>query len=84
MVQALLAWKPKTSTLPGRLEELYILMYERAIVGENDVLLVQVGGPACPRRHTACPRATPTRPLPGVPQAWISDLIRLGYSFPRL
>ena len=57
MVDALLAWKPSSPTLPGRLEELYVLMYELGIVERNDVLLAQ---------------------------AWIADLIAVGYRFPPL
>ena len=57
MVDALLAWKPASPTLPGRLEELYVLMYELGIVERNDVLLAQ---------------------------AWIADLIAVGYRFPPL
>jgi len=57
LVSALLEWQPRARSIPGRLEELYILMYEMAILGHNDVLLVQ---------------------------AWISDMLRLGYAFPAL
>ena len=57
LVDALLAWKPASPTLPGRLEELYVLMYELGIVERNDVLLAQ---------------------------AWIADLIAVGYRFPPL
>ena len=41
LVGALLAWKPRTSSLPGRIEELYILLYEMSIVGLADVKLAQ-------------------------------------------
>ena len=41
LVDALLSWQPKTSSIPGRLEELYILMYEMQILGLEDVKLVQ-------------------------------------------
>ena len=57
LVDALLAWKPAASTMPGRVEELYILMYEMNIVGLDDVKLAQ---------------------------AWLQDLVRLGYRFPPL
>lgn len=57
LVDELLAWRPAAPSLPGRLEELYIRMYELNIVGANDVALVQ---------------------------AWISDLLRLGYRFPAV
>ena len=43
--------------MPGRVEELYILMYEMNIVGLDDVKLAQ---------------------------AWLQDLVRLGYRFPPL
>jgi hypothetical protein len=35
------AWEPKASTLPGRLEELYINLYERDILTLGDVHVVQ-------------------------------------------
>ena len=41
LVDALLAWRPASGTLPGRIEELYILMYECGIVGLADVHLAQ-------------------------------------------
>jgi len=41
LVQSLEAWKPTSDNLPGRLEELYIYMYEMAIVGLDDVKLAQ-------------------------------------------
>ena len=41
LVDALLKWKPTSASLPGRLEELYILMYEMSIVGKDDVRLAQ-------------------------------------------
>ena len=44
-------------TLPGRLEELYILLYEFGVLELDDVTLVQ---------------------------AWITDLLRVGYKFPQL
>ena len=49
--------QPAVSTMPGRVEELYILMYEMNIVGLDDVKLAQ---------------------------AWLQDLVRLGYRFPPL
>ena len=42
LVDALLAWRPVGPTLPARLEELYVLMYEMRIVGLQDVKLAQV------------------------------------------
>ena len=57
LVDDLLAWRPTSPSLPGRLEELYIHMYELNIVGAKDVALAQ---------------------------AWISDLLRLGYRFPAV
>ena len=41
LVEALRAWRPSSASLPGRLEELYILMYEYGILGEADVRLAQ-------------------------------------------
>ena len=41
LVDALLAWRPETRTIPGRLEELYVLMYEMGILAEADVRLAQ-------------------------------------------
>ena len=41
LVDALLAWSPESGSVPGRLEELYILMYEMGIVGSEDVRLAQ-------------------------------------------
>ena len=55
LVDALLQWEPTSPTLPGRLEELYIRMYEYGIVGRADVQLAQ---------------------------AWLDDLVALGYRFP--
>jgi hypothetical protein len=43
LVQALLDWKPKAATMPGRIEELYILMYEMNVLGLDDVKLAQAG-----------------------------------------
>jgi len=57
LVDALLAWRPATATMPGRLEELYVLMYEMGIVGAADVRLAQ---------------------------AWLQDLVRVGYRFPPI
>ena len=57
LVRALLEWKPAAATLPGRLEELYIFMYEMGVVEQEDVALAQ---------------------------AWIADLLLVGYNFPRL
>ena len=57
LVDVLLAWRPTASTMPGRLEELYVMMYEMGIVGLDDVKLAQ---------------------------AWLHDLVRLGYRFPEL
>ena len=57
LVKALLRWEPTSSTLPGRIEELYILMYEMSLLGLNDVKLAQ---------------------------AWLADLIQVGYRFPQL
>jgi len=57
LVDALLAWRPQSDSVPGRLEELYIFMYERTIIGLGDVQLAQ---------------------------AWLNDLVGLGYSFPML
>ena len=57
LVDALLAWRPTSPSLAGRLEELYVLMYEMNIVGLEDLQLAQ---------------------------AWIGDLIDLGYRFPPL
>ena len=41
LVDALLAWRPEARTVPGRLEELYVFMYEIGIVELDDVALVQ-------------------------------------------
>ena len=57
LVDALRDWKPSRETLPGRLEELYILLYEFGVLELDDVTLVQ---------------------------AWITDLLRVGYKFPPL
>ena len=57
MVEALLAWRPTSPSIPGRLEELYVLMYEMDILGASDVKLAQ---------------------------AWVGDLLRLGYKFPAI
>ena len=57
LVDALRAWQPRTRTVPGRVEELYVLMYEMGIVGADDVRLAQ---------------------------AWLSDLLKLGYRFPPI
>ena len=57
LIQFLLHWKPVTDSLPGRVEELYILMYEFGILGLDDVKLAQ---------------------------AWLEDLVKLGYRFPPL
>ena len=57
LVDALMAWSPRTLTLPGRFEELWVFLYELGILGARDVELAQ---------------------------AWLSDLVRLGYGFPRV
>ena len=57
LVRVLREWRPMTPSLPGRIEELYILMYEMGILGLNDVKLVQ---------------------------AWLTDLVKLGYEFPEI
>lgn len=41
LVDALLAWTPSGRTLPGRIEELYVHMYEFGILGLADVELAQ-------------------------------------------
>ena len=41
LVDELLSWKPTTSTLAGRIEELYIRMYEIDLIGQTDVELTQ-------------------------------------------
>ena len=56
-MSALLAWTPTGQSLPARLEELYILMYEMTFISLDDVKLAQ---------------------------AWLQDLVRLGYRFPPL
>jgi hypothetical protein len=57
LVDALLTWSPSSPSLPGRIEELYVMMYEMAIIGIDDVRLAQ---------------------------AWLRDLIAVGYRFPPL
>jgi len=57
LIDALLHWRPKAPTLPGRLEELYVLMYEMNLLGLEDVRLAQ---------------------------AWLADLVRIGYRFPAI
>jgi len=57
LVELLLKWRPTSTSIAGRLEELYILMYEVNVIGMADVQLVQ---------------------------AWIDDLISVGYEFPPL
>jgi len=57
LAEALAAWKPTSTSLPGRLEELYICMYEFGILELSDVQLAQ---------------------------AWIFDLLGVGYRFPPL
>jgi nucleoside-diphosphate-sugar epimerase len=56
LVDALIAWQPRSSTLPGQFEELYVELYERGVLELSDVRLAQ---------------------------AWIGDLIRVGYTFPQ-
>lgn len=46
-----------TKSLPGRIEELIIALYERSFLEEEDVLLCQ---------------------------AWLKDLILIGYRFPEI
>jgi len=41
LVEQLEAWQPKTNTLPGRIEELWIMMYEHGYFQIEDVVLVQ-------------------------------------------
>ena len=57
LIDAPLAWCPTSETLPGRLEELYVLMYEMNILQIGDVKLAQ---------------------------AWLADLVALGYRFPPI
>lgn len=40
-VRALKSWKGTSTTLPGRMEELYVALYEQGYVGVEDVQLVQ-------------------------------------------
>lgn len=41
LIEVLLHWQPAGATLPARLEELYILMYELNLLGLKDVKLAQ-------------------------------------------
>ena len=41
LVRVLREWRPSAPSLPGRIEELYVLMYEMGILGHNDVKLAQ-------------------------------------------
>ena len=41
LVRVLREWHPSAPSLPGRIEELYVLMYEMGILGRNDVKLAQ-------------------------------------------
>lgn len=41
LVQQLDHWQPSTTTLPGRMEELYIMLYEHGYLGLSDVNLMQ-------------------------------------------
>ena len=41
LVKALREWQPATKTLPGRIEELYVFLYENAILELSDVWLAQ-------------------------------------------
>ena len=41
LLEQLAAWKPVTATFPGRLEELWVFMFEHGYLGRADVYLVQ-------------------------------------------
>jgi hypothetical protein len=56
VIRVLREWQPAARTLPGQIEELYVLLYELDILEARDVALAQ---------------------------AWLSDLLHVGYEFPH-
>jgi hypothetical protein len=42
LVSQLSQWAPTSTTLPGRMEELWVMLYERNYIQSSDVVIMQV------------------------------------------